>query len=343
MELSRKPAKAQLDRIRRALTWEAWLLLVVIAAYVVFVLTVQGFTHPTVVHNVSRAFTILGILAVGQSLVMAAGGIDLSVGSIFGLAGILVAILSGSGYGFEATLFAGLGAGCLIGLLNGLIVTKLGFKPFIATFAMLAVVRAVTYLLMKGTVGLEAQAVRSETWTSLARGATVLWFYPSFFILLGLAVFAWILLKHTRFGLWAHGTGGSLDAARAMGVPVDKVRIITYVVSGAAAAMAGMLSVGALQGVRTFDGAGLELTALAAVIIGGASLAGGTSSILGTLLAVVLIVTVQIGVSQMGLAPHYQSIVTGLVLLVALVLTRLSLRKDIAVKETTQFVGDGAG
>ena len=211
MELSRKPVKAQLDRLGRALTWEARLFLVVIAVYVVFVLTVEGFTHPTVQLNVSRAFTILAILAVGQSVVMAAGGIDLSVGSIFGFAGIVVAILYGSGYGFEATLFAGLGAGCLIGLLNGLIVTKLGFKPFIATFAMLAVVRAAGYLLMKGTVGLEAQAVKSETWTSLAREQTALWFYPSFFILLGLAVLAWVLLKHTRFGLWAHGTGGSLD------------------------------------------------------------------------------------------------------------------------------------
>jgi ribose/xylose/arabinose/galactoside ABC-type transport system permease subunit len=314
------------------LTWEAWLSIVTALVIVLFVITVVGFTQSSAVLNVSRAFTILGILAVGQSLVMAAGGIDLSVGSIFGFAGVLLAILDHSGYSFGITLMAGIGVGCFVGLVNGLIVTKLGFKPFIATFAMLAVIRAIAYFTMKDTVGLAAQGVTGTIWTDLVRVQSPLWFYPSFFILLVLAVLAWVLLKHTRFGLWAHGTGGNLNAARAVGVPVDKVRIITYIVSGALAAVAGMLNVGDIQGVRTFDGAGLELTSLAVVIIGGASLAGGSSSILGTVIAVLLISLVQVGVSQMGITPWYQQIITGAVLLAALVLTRLSLRRGVTAK-----------
>lgn len=318
-----------MGRVRRALTWEAWLFIVTAAVIVLLVITVGGFTQSSAVLSVSRAFTILGIVAVGQSLVMAAGGIDLSVGSIFGFAAVLLAILNSQGYGFGITLLTGVGAGCFIGIINGLIVTKLGFKPFIATFAMLAALRAISYFTMKGTVGLAAQGVTGTIWTDLVRVQSPLWLYPSFFILIALAVLAWVLLKRSRFGLWAHGTGGNLNAARAVGVPVDKVRIITYVISGALAAMAGMLSVGNIQGVRTFDGAGMELLSLAVVIIGGASLAGGSSSILGTLIAVLLISLVRVGVSQMGIALWYQQIITGAVLLAALVLTRLSLRRGV--------------
>jgi len=313
----------------RALSWEAWLFIVTAAVIVLFANTVVGFTQSSAVLNVIRAFTILGIIAVGQSLVMAAGGIDLSVGSIFGLAAVLLAILDQLGYGFGITLLTGVGAGCFIGIINGLIVTKLGFKPFIATFAMLAALRAISYFTMKGTVGLAAQGVTGTIWTDLVRVQSPLWLYPSFFILVALAVGAWLLLKRSRFGLWAYGTGGNLNAARAVGVPVDKVRIITYVVSGALASVAGMLNVGDIQGVRTFDGAGMELLSLAVVIIGGASLAGGSCSILGTLIAVLLISLVRVGVSQMGIALWYQQIITGAVLLAALVLTRLSLRRGV--------------
>jgi len=328
-----------MSRIRRALTWEAWLFIVTAAVIVLLATTVAGFTQSSAVLNVSRAFTILGIVAVGQSLVMAAGGTDLSVGSIFGFAAVLLAILDSLGYGFGITLLTGVGAGCFIGLINGLMVTKLGFKPFIATFAMLAALRAIAYFTMKGTVGLAAKGVSGTIWTDLVRVQSPLWLYPSFFMLLVIAFIAWLLLNRTRFGSWARGTGGNLNAARAVGVPVDKIRIITYVISGALAAIAGMLNVGDIQGVRNFDGAGFELLSLAVVIIGGASLAGGSASILGTLIAVLLISLVRVGVSQMGIPLWYQQIITGAVLLAALVLTRLSLRRGVAGKEATGIRG----
>jgi len=276
------------------------------------------------------------MLAVGQALVVAAGGIDLSVGSIYGLAGVLLAILHHLGYGFGVTLFAGLGAGCAIGLVNGLIVTKFGLRPFIATFGMLAVVRAVAYLIQEGTIGFGAISVRGTPWTYLASGHSPLYLPPSFFILIGFAVGAWLLLKYTRFGLQAFATGGNLNAARAVGIPVDQVRILTYVISGALAGVAGMLNVGALQSVRPFYGAGMELLSLAAVIIGGASLAGGSASILGTMLAVVLFCVVRLGVGQMGLALHFQHMITGLTVLLALIITRLSARGGIAGKGLTR-------
>jgi len=317
----------------RALPWEAWLSIVVASVIIAFVATAEGFGTITSLFTVSRAFTLLGMLAVGQALVIAAGGIDLSVGSIFGLTGVLLGILDHVGYGFGVTLGVALGAGMAVGLVNGLLVTKFGFRPFIATFGMLVVLRAAAYLAQQGTIGFGGISVAGTPWSYLASGHSPLYLPPSFFILVALAVGTWLLLKYTRFGLWAYGTGGNLNAARAIGIPIDMVRTLTYVMSGALAGVAGMLNVGALQAVRCFYGAGMELTSLAAVIIGGASLAGGSASILGTLLAVVLFSAVRLGVGQMGLALHFQQVITGLIVLVALVVTRFSLRGGTAGRE----------
>jgi ribose/xylose/arabinose/galactoside ABC-type transport system permease subunit len=307
----------------RALSWQAWLAIVVVVVALVPAITIEGFTHPLTVFVFLKAFALLGMLAVGQSLVMAAGGIDLSLGSTFGFSAMILAMLRHLGYSFEVTVFAGLGVGIAIGLINGLLVTKFRFKPFIATFAMLAIIRAGAYLLHYVALEERMLSVRGTVWTYLATGHSPLWVPPSFLILIGVAVGAWWLLNRTRFGLWAYAIGGNLNAARTAAIPVDGVRILTYVMAGALAAMAGMLNAGALEGVRPYFGAGMELMSLAAVIIGGASLAGGSASIVGTLLAVLLITLADRGLAIMGLAPHSQEIAMGLIVLSALIVARL--------------------
>ena len=307
----------------RTLSWQAWLAIVVTVVALVPAFTIEGFTHPLTVFVFIKAFALLGMLAVGQSLVMAAGGIDLSLGSTFGFSAMILAMLRHLGYSFEVTVFAGLGVGIAFGLINGLLVTKLRFKPFIATFAMLAIIRAGAYLLHYVALEERMLSVRGTVWTYLATGHSPLWVPPSFLILIGVAVGAWWLLNRTRFGLWAYAIGGNLNAARTAAIPVDRVRILTYVMAGALAAMAGMLNAGALEGVRPYFGAGMELMSLAAVIIGGASLAGGSASIVGTLLAVLLITLADRGLAIMGLAPHSQEIAMGLIVLSALIVARL--------------------
>jgi len=310
-------------RGRRTLSWQAWLAIVVAVVALVPSVTIEGFTHPLTVFVFIKAFALLGMLAVGQSLVMSAGGIDLSIGSTFGISAMVLAMLHHLGYSFEVTLFAGLGVGIAIGLINGLLVTKFRFMPFIATFAMLAVIRAGAYLIHYVALEERMLSVRGTVWTYLATGHTALWVPPSFLILIGLAVVVWWLLSRTRFGLWAFATGGNLNAARAAAVPVDRVRIITYVIAGALAAVSGMLNAGALEGVRPYFGAGMELMSLAAVIIGGASLAGGSASIVGTLLAVLLFTLADRGLAIIGLAPHSKAIALGLIVLSALIVARL--------------------
>jgi len=307
----------------RTLSWQAWLAIVVAVVALVPAVTLEGFTHPLTVFVFLKAFALLGMLAVGQSLVMAAGGIDLSLGSTFGFSAMILAMLRHLGYSFEVTVFAGLGVGIAFGLINGLLVTKLRFKPFIATFAMLTIIRAGAYLLHYVALEERMLSVRGTVWTYLATGHSPLWVPPSFLILIGVAVGAWWLLNRTRFGLWAYAIGGNLNAARTAAIPVDRVRILTYVMAGALAAMAGMLNAGALEGVRPYFGAGMELMSLAAVIIGGASLAGGSASIVGTLLAVLLITLADRGLAIMGLAPHSQEIAMGLIVLSALIVARL--------------------
>ena len=305
------------------LPWQAWLAIVVAIVILVPVAAMEAFRHPLTIFIFVRAFAPLGLVGVGQTLVMASGGIDLSLGSTFGISAMLLATLTQLGYGFGESLVVCLGAGIVIGLINGFLVTKLKFMPFIATFAMLAIVRAGAFI-MHYTIMKEIMlTVKGTVWVFIASEHSPLWLPPSTFILIGCAIGGWFLLSRTRFGLQAYATGGNLNAARAAGLPVDRVRILTYVIAGILAAVAGMLSAGALVGVRPYFGGGMELLSLAAAVIGGASLAGGAASILGTMLAVVLFVMADRGLAIIGLAPHTQEIALGMIVLVALVVTRL--------------------
>ena len=318
-------------RARPALTWNAWLAITIGLVVLTLSLAVPAFAQPSTILSISKTFLLLGMLALGQSCVMLAGGLDISVSSIFGLSGMILAVLNYLGYGFGVTLLAAIGMGCTIGLMNGLLVTKVGLKAFIATFATMVIFRSAAYFIYHIlTKQLAGGSVIGTTWTYLASFQTPLWVPPAFAIFIGLAVGTWLLLNYSRFGLWAYGTGGNLDAARAAGIPVDGVRITTYVISGALAGVAGMLGTGRVQAVGFADGAGMELESIAAVIIGGASLAGGSASILGAMLAVLLIATIRIGVAIIGLEPFFRNFVTGAVILAALVVTRLSVRRGVA-------------
>lgn len=322
-----------MNRARTVLTCNAWLAIIIGIIILTFSLAVPAFAQLSTILSISKIFLLLGMLALGQSCVMLAGGLDISVSSIFGLSGMTLAVLNYLGYGFELTVLAAVGVGCTVGLLNGYLVTKVGLKAFIATFATMVIFRAVAYffyhILMKDLAG---ASVIGTTWTYLSSFPTPLWVPPAFFIFIGLAVGVWWLLNRTLFGLWAYGTGGNLNAARAAGIPVDRVRIITYIISGALASLAGMLGTGKLQAVGFADGAGMELESIAAVIIGGASLAGGSASILGTILSVLLITTIKVGVAIIGIEPFFRNFVTGAVILAALVVARFSVNRSVAQK-----------
>jgi len=325
-------------RVSGGLPRQAWLAIVIALVALAFAVSTPAFRSNQAIFAILGAFTQLAMLALGQSLVMAAGGVDLSIGSTYGLALMIVGALQYAGYTDEVTLVAGLGAGLVVGVTNGLLVTKLRFMSFIATFGTLAIVRAGAYLIHYGPLA-GTQLSITGMWIDVATGHSLLWVPPRFLILIGLALVVWFLLSRTSFGLWCYATGGNLNAARAAGIPVDRVRMVTYVVAGLLAALAGMIGGGALGGARPYAGGGMELMSIAAVIIGGTSLAGGSASILGAMLTVLLFTLGSRGLAIMGVAPHFNDIANGLIVIGALVVAGLSLRRGVAGKEATGIRG----
>ncbi|WP_406447927.1 ABC transporter permease [Streptomyces sp. NBC_00876] len=295
-----------------------------VLAVLLTVVIVASFIYPTFgtldnARGVSVQASFGAVVALGMTLVIITGGIDLSVGSVFALGGVLAAWASQ--WGFLAALFAPLVACGAIGLLNGLLVARAGMAPFIVTLATLLGARglllaitdegATTYLIPKGSAFAE-----------LGQGSVRGFGYP---ILIALALFGigGLLLQRTSFGQTLFAVGGSNDAAMLMGLPVARTKILVYTLSGLLAGFAGALSAARLSSGVTIVGVGMELDAISAVVIGGTLLIGGAGSVSGTLWGVLLLAVIQNLINQIGsLDSSYQSVVSGGFLIVVVVAQR---------------------
>ncbi|WP_405904278.1 ABC transporter permease [Streptomyces sp. NBC_00656] len=288
------------------------------------VVIVASFVYPTFgtldnARGVTVQASFGAVVALGMTMVIITGGIDLSVGSVFALGGVLAAWASQ--WGFLAALFVPLVVCGAIGLLNGFLVARAGMAPFIVTLATLLGARglllaitdegATTYLIPKGSAFAE-----------LGQGSIWGFGYP---ILIALALFGigGLVLQRTSFGQTLFAVGGSSDAANLMGLPVARTKMLVYTLSGLLAGFAGALSAARLSSGVTIVGVGMELDAISAVVIGGTLLIGGAGSISGTLWGVLLLAVIQNLINQIGeLNSSYQSVVSGGFLIVVVVAQR---------------------
>jgi len=269
--------------------------------------------------NVMRQVSINALIAFGMTLVILLGGIDLSVGSILGLSSVLTAMLMKAGHDPVLATVAGIVAGAFMGLVNGLVVAKGKVAPFIGTLAMLTVLRGTSLVLSKGS---PITGFSSDFFSMLGGGyiagqipVPVIWMLAMF------ALF-WFVLKKTIFGRHVYATGGNAEAAKLSGVKTDRVQIIVYTISGAMAAMAGVILTSRLNSAQPTAGVGYELDAIAAVVLGGTSLAGGRGWIFGTLVGALLIGVLNNGLNLLGVSSFYQQVIKGGVILLAVLLDR---------------------
>ena len=274
------------------------------------------------VHNVAIQSAFLAIIALGMTFVIISGGIDLSVGSVFALGGVLAAY--GSQFGVIVAFVLPLVVCGAIGLVNGLLVARAGMPPFIVTLARLLGARglllaitsegATTYLVPEGSL-----------FGRIGQGAFLGFGYPVW-IAGALVIAGSIVLQRTRAGQAVFALGGSEEAASLMGLTVTRVKTQVYVASALLAGLAGALNAARLSSGVTILGVGLELDAIAAVVIGGTLLVGGAGSVIGTLSGVLLLGVIQNVINQIGtLNSSYQSVVSGaLLVVVVLVQTQLS-------------------
>ncbi len=266
---------------------------------------------------VSSSF--LAIIAIGMTFVIISGGIDLSVGSLFVLGGVLAAY--GSQYGMLVALVLPLAACGLVGLLQGVVIARSGMEPFIVTLAGLLGVRGL--MLALSDEGATTYLVKDPAFAALGQGQILGLSYPVY-ITIGLALAAMVLLQRTGFGQNVYAIGGNQQAAALMGVPVARTKIRVYVMSALLAGLAGALNAARLSSGVTILGIGLELDVIAAVVIGGTLLTGGAGGITGTVAGVLLLGVIQSLINQVGnLTSAFQQVVSGLFLALVVVAQRL--------------------
>lgn len=294
--------------------------------------TTESFLTTTNLLNVGRQVSLLGIMAIGMTFVLISGEIDLSVGSTYALSGLGAGMLIISGWPLLPALAMGLALGMAVGLVNGLLSTYGRLPSLIATLGMMSVVRGIALLMTGGepvTVNERngADPAVLEPFLALGQGKFADTVPMQLMFFAGVALIGWLLLSRTSFGFRVFAVGGSPKAARVSGIHVESVKIWAFVIMGFFAALAGILSMAFLpSGQAGRTGLGLELDVIAAVVVGGASLAGGSGSILGTVLGVLMIGVLRNGLVLSGVSPFTQEVMIGLVIIVAVAIDRWSVR-----------------
>ena len=302
-----------------------WLFVGALIAF--FGLSTNGFFSTVNLLNVLRQMSVLAIAAFGSSFIIFSGGLDLSIGANAALSGVLAAMaardLAFPG-GAPLGWLVGVATGSLVGLLNGLIVVRLHISPIITTLGTLTITRGAA-LLVTGGVSLFGVP---ETFQELGRGFVVPAVLPVPVVIMGaLLLLVWIILQRSVFGIYIFATGGNEEAARLSGVPIERVKIVAYVIGGATAGLAGVILASRLGSGQAAGSEGLELLVITAIVLGGASITGGYGSVVGTLAGVLIISILANGMDILNVKPFYQRIVTGLALLIAVGIDSLRKRR----------------
>lgn len=264
--------------------------------------------------NVARQVSITAIIAAGMTLVILIAGIDLSVGSILALSGAIVAGMLTAKIALPLAILLVLGMGLFFGFVNGLVVTKFGVPAFIVTLALMTIGRGMTLVYTKGY----PIVISNSSFRIIGNGKIFGVPLPIVVMLLLYAVMYWVL-HHTSFGRYIYAIGGNEEASRLSGIRVDRVKIAVYGISGLLSALSSMIYTSRLMSAQPSAGIGLELDAIAAVIIGGTSLSGGRGGVTGTLVGALIMGVLDNVLNLMNVSSFYQSIAKGLVILIAVI------------------------
>lgn len=273
--------------------------------------------------NILRQVSLLGIIAMGMCLVIVCGEIDLSVGSIYGASAILTAVMMMNGFPIWLAFVLGIAVGTLFGLINGVLITYTKIPALIVTLGMMNVVRGISLIISSGrVVNISPRTVDDpnlSVFLFLGQGKIAgIPVMCLFFI--ATAIGAYFLYNRTLLGFRMKAVGGSARAARASGINSNVVKTAAFAIVGFLSALAGLLNIAFLGSVQGTTGQGMELNAIAAVIIGGTSLAGGQGTIIGTVIGVLIMGVLNNGIILLGISPFWQMTIVGAVIILAVAL-----------------------
>jgi ribose transport system permease protein len=285
-----------------------------------------SFATPENFYNITRNFSFIGIMALGMTVVIATGGIDLSVGSVMGLTAVCCGLTLEAGYPWWAAVVVGLFAGFATGLINGLVIAYVGLSPFVTTLGMLSIARSVAVVL-SGNRMLYKFGPSGPAFKYLGGGALRLaegyeLSFPLLFLIVLMVILA-VVYKMTAWGRHVLAIGGNEQAALLTGVPVKAIKVQVYIVSGLAASFAAILNVGWSGSAINALGATYELLAISAAVIGGANLMGGEASAYGAFIGAALIFTIRNALLMEGVDSNWQGTFVGAFLIAAVYLGKI--------------------
>jgi erythritol transport system permease protein len=352
-----EPAPAGRKLNINAILIEGRALVALLIIIVVFSALSPNFLAPENLIIMTRHVAINAILAIGMLMVILNGGIDLSVGSTVGLSGVVAGyLLQGSnvpGTDLVAyppvwvVIILSLAVGSLVGYVNGLLVARLNVAPFIATLGMLYVARGIALLITNGETftKLRGEPALGNTGFLTVLASDPIGIPMPVWIMVAFALFFSVVLNRTAFGRWLYATGGNERAAELSGVPVKRVKILIYVISGFCAGTVGLLLTADLPAATPRGGEFYELNAIAAVVIGGAALSGGRGTIRGTLIGAFVIGFLVDGLVLVGVSVFWQQVIKGAVIILAVAVDQIQqmLQKRSAIRRAAASAPPSAG
>jgi ribose transport system permease protein len=293
-----------------------------IVLFVALAIASPHFLTSTNLSSVVRQTAVINIMALGMTIIIISGGIDLSVGAILAMGGLLGTMAMERGMSIPAGILIGILAGLVCGLVNGLLIAKLNIAPFIVTLGTLGIIRGLALMISNG---LPVHRI-PQGFSFLGEGTLfgvpfVLW------VLVLCAVFTHVLLEHTRLGRYAFAIGSNPEAAVYSGIPVAFHTTAVYAIAGMLTGLAGMIEASRLMTGQPTAGQGYELQAIAAVVIGGGSLHGGEGSVVGTLIGAFIMGLLSNGSDLLGVSPYLQQAIIGAVIILAVTVDELRKRR----------------
>lgn len=309
------------------------LIFLVLLVVVFSLLKPNSFPTPLNLFNIARQASISGLVAIGMTFVILTGGIDLSIGSLLALAGIVAAAVYKGGTGLLDTTAgqtSGVGVGgaivvaCLVGLLGGLIqgglIVRLKVPPFIVTLGGMSIFRGLTLLVGNGG----PVSAFDEPFKVLGQGRLAELIPYPVILFLGVALVAHIILTYTQYGRYVYAVGGNAEAARLSGLNTTLLILSVYMIVGLLAGFGGFMLSSRLNSAEAIAGVGLELTVIASVVIGGTSLFGGEGGVIGTVIGSLLVNVLTAGLTQLNVNPYLQQVIIGLVIIFAVFFDRFT-------------------
>ena len=300
-----------------------YIVFVIVFIFFAIILGGKGFVNPNNLLNILRQTAMVSIMAVAGVFVLGAGQIDLTVGSNAAMSAMIASLILQETNSIILAILACLAFGIGIGCINGLLVTRLRLPAFLATLGMMQAVRGLAmWITNTAAVPISNNTFNQVFGTGFIGPVSVLILWTAVFYVLGYIVF-----NKTPFGKHSLATGGNETAARYSGIRVDRIKMYVFMLSGALAAFAGILYAGRMQSGRYSFGDGDEMSVIAAVVLGGASMAGGTGSMIGALVGSILMGMISNALILAGLTSAQQKIVNGLIIIAAVALSNLAQRR----------------